>query len=108
MKILFLNGPNLNLLGTREPEVYGRTTLADIENQVRQRAVTLKAEVDFRQTNLEGELVGWAGVGCGVADLGLPPQTPPGTSAGVVGVVECVRGDRDRVECVGAAWVGGI
>lgn len=59
MKILFLNGPNLNLLGTREPEVYGRTTLADIEAQVRQRAQSLKVEVDFRQTNLEGELVNW-------------------------------------------------
>jgi len=59
MNILFLNGPNLNLLGTREPKVYGRATLADIEAKVRTRAARLKVGIDFRQSNLEGELVGW-------------------------------------------------
>lgn len=59
MKILFLNGPNLNLLGQREPGVYGGATLADIEAQVRQRAGQLKVGVEFRQSNIEGELVGW-------------------------------------------------
>lgn len=59
MKILFLNGPNLNLLGQREPQIYGQTTLADLEAMVLKQAAVRGATVDFRQSNLEGELVGW-------------------------------------------------
>lgn len=59
MKVLFLNGPNLNLLGTREPETYGTTTLPDIESDVRVKASKLNVEIDFRQTNSECDLVTW-------------------------------------------------
>jgi len=69
MKILFLNGPNLNLLGKREPDVYGHATLADIETQVRERAKDLGVEVDFRQSNVEGELVNWIQEAKGTFDV---------------------------------------
>lgn len=57
--IMILNGPNLNLLGTREPEIYGSETLADVEARCQQRAQSLGLAVDFRQSNFEGQLVEW-------------------------------------------------
>jgi 3-dehydroquinate dehydratase II len=70
-RILILNGPNLNLLGRREPSIYGRATLADIEARCRQEASRLGMEVECRQSNREGELVTWI-------------QEVPGMFAGLV------------------------
>jgi 3-dehydroquinate dehydratase-2 len=69
MRILFLNGPNLNLLGQREPGVYGTMTLADIEAKVRTRAKELQVGIDFRQSNVEGELVTWIQTAKGQFDV---------------------------------------
>lgn len=57
--IFILNGPNLNLLGTREPGLYGRETLADVERSCGERAKDLGFEQVFRQTNREGQLIEW-------------------------------------------------
>jgi len=70
-EILMLNGPNLNMLGVREPDIYGCETLADIEELCNQRATSLGLTVNFKQSNLEGEIV---------ADI----QNARGTAAGII------------------------
>jgi 3-dehydroquinate dehydratase-2 len=57
--ILVINGPNLNLLGTREPEIYGADTLDDIRDKMTEKAASLDLSIDFRQSNNEGEIVNW-------------------------------------------------
>ena len=65
MKTIFvLNGPNLNMLGKREPGIYGAQTLDDIAADCRKAAASLGLEIDFRQSNHEGDLVGWIQEAC--------------------------------------------
>ena len=68
-KILLINGPNLNLLGTREPELYGATTLADIEDQLAKQAADLGHDFDAIQSNAEAELVDKVQAGAGNTDF---------------------------------------
>lgn len=67
-RVVLLNGPNLNLLGTRQPEIYGADTLADIEARCRTAAGRLGLALDFRQSNHEGQLVDWIQEARGTAD----------------------------------------
>ena len=67
-KVLILNGPNLNMLGTREPDVYGRESLADIESKSRKHGESLGLVVDCRQSNSEGQLIDWIQDACNSHD----------------------------------------
>ena len=75
MKVLVLNGPNLNRLGKRQPEIYGHATLEDVERQLQARAAELDVEVELRQTNHEGEMLEWVHE---AAEAGLPIIINPG------------------------------
>jgi len=82
-KILVLNGPNLNMLGTREPEIYGKQTLADIEANCRKTAENLGFDLDFRQSNSEGELVGWIQQSTEAAAIIINPAAYTHTSVAI-------------------------
>ena len=58
-KILIINGPNINLIGTRETDIYGKTDISEIEDQCKNKGININLEIDFRQTNSEGEIINW-------------------------------------------------
>ncbi len=89
MKILVLNGPNLNLLGTREPEIYGTETLADIEREM--KALYPEVEITFRQSNSEAELITWIGETRGTFDgIIINPAALTHTSLGLYDALKAV------------------
>lgn len=91
-KLLVLNGPNLNLLGTREPEIYGHLSLDDIAELCRKKAESLGASVDFRQSNMEGELITWVQEARGVFDgILINPAAYSHTSIGLLDALGAVR-----------------
>ena len=105
LKILVLNGPNLNLLGTREPDIYGKETLADIHQNLERCAHTLSARIDpvialdFRQTNAESELITWIGESRGQFDgIVINPAALTHTSLGVADALKAVADQVPAVE----------
>ncbi len=90
--VLVLNGPNLNLLGQREPEIYGRETLDDIRVLLEAEARALKLGLDFRQTNSEAELIDWIqGARQGVAGLILNAGAYTHTSIAVLDALRALE-----------------
>lgn len=90
--ILILNGPNLNLLGTREPEIYGSTTLAEVEAMCRARAASLGLEISFRQSNHEGQLVDWIHEAItGAAGIIINPAAFTHTSVAILDALKNVK-----------------
>ena len=92
MKILVLNGPNLNLLGLREPELYGAKTYRELEAEIRDSAARLAVEVEIRQSNHEGVLVDWIQESRGVFDaIILNAAAYTHTSLAILDAIKAVK-----------------
>jgi 3-dehydroquinate dehydratase-2 len=92
-RVLVLNGPNLNLLGLRQPEIYGRETLADLEALCREAASRLGLDLDFRQSNHEGILVDWIGEARGsVAAIVINPAAYSHSSIALLDALNAFEG----------------
>ena len=108
IKVLVLNGPNLDLLGTREPDVYGSETLADIEQLLKDHASVVgpskgaTIELDFRQSNSEADIISWIGETTGKFDgIIINPAALTHTSVGVLDAIRAVGGSGETaVPCV--------
>jgi 3-dehydroquinate dehydratase-2 len=91
--LLILNGPNLNLLGTREPDVYGHETLDDVKARCLGLATELGVGVDFRQSNYEGQLVDWVQEARGMADgIVINPAAYTHTSVAILDALTMFQG----------------
>ncbi|MCS6762152.1 MAG: type II 3-dehydroquinate dehydratase [Candidatus Devosia symbiotica] len=91
-RVLVLNGPNLNLLGTREQDIYGTQTLKDVEALCKQAGIELGLSIDCRQSNHEGVLVTWIQDGCKTADaILINPAAYSHTSVAIHDALKAVR-----------------
>ena len=91
MKLLVLNGPNLNLLGLREPDIYGKQSYAALEEFIRAAAREAGCEVEIRQSNHEGVLVDWIQEACGVFDgIVINPAAYTHTSVAILDALKAV------------------
>ena len=92
MKLLVLNGPNLNLLGLREPDIYGKQNYAALEEFIRAAARESGCEVEVRQSNHEGVLVDWIQEACGVFDgIVINPAAYTHTSVAILDALKAVK-----------------
>lgn len=91
MKLLILNGPNLNMLGIREPEIYGKQSYRDLEDYIRTEAQALGCEVEIRQSNHEGDLVDWIQQAYGNYDgIVINPAAYTHTSVAILDAMKAV------------------
>src|SRR5689334_12245143 len=89
--VYVINGPNLNLLGTREPEIYGHATLSDVEQLCREAARRFGLTVEFRQSNHEGALIDWIHEAAGREAAGIVIN-PAGYTTTSIALLDAIRG----------------